>query len=124
MSNVVTQLNSKDVDLPRGKWVELTDRTLPTGKGPDTKILGQFRLLVPDDATRLDIRFVRVFPDGKRDGTGDQAHDLAPFRGQTFPWTWSHSVANKGGFRWAMEAKVAGDGSATWLYRYAKSYES
>lgn len=123
MTNVATQLNSRNVNLPRGKWVELTEKPLPTGKGPDTKILGQFRLQVPDDATRLDIRFVRLFPDGRRDGTGDQAHDLAPFRGQTFPWTWSHSVAN-GNFRWVVEAKVAGEGTATWLYRYAKSYEA
>lgn len=123
MVNVVTQLNKANVDLPRGRWVELTEKTLPTGKGPDTKIQGQFRLRVPADATRLDVRFVRVFPDGKRDGTGDQAIDLTPFRGESFPWTWNHSVAN-GNFRWAMEAKVAGAGNATWAYRFAKSYQA
>lgn len=102
----------------RGKWQRIATGVKAGSKGTQTLMLGQFRIK-PVSAHGVYCRFVRVRPDGKRDGTGDAYFALPP--GGGLPMSHQHVVAG-GNFTWDLEVKVPGSGDFVVAYTYAKSF--
>lgn len=104
-------------EIARGKWVKLI-RGMDVG-GANILMTGQFLLKVPDDVDTVEARFVRVYPGGKRDGTGDVDLYVGHRAGRDFQHTWSHPI-KKGGFTVDVELKVPGTGNADMRYAMGK----
>lgn len=107
--------------IDRGKYVRLI-RGLKTPAAGNVLMTGQFLVKIPSGISQVECRFVRVYEDGKRDGTGDQ--DLCVMHksnGQAFQWTWSHPVKS-GPFVVDVELRVPGKGKADVQYAMGKTH--
>ena len=101
--------------FPRGSWQRIITGLDPDGAA-EAMMTGQFRLR-PLDAPGCYVRFVRVYKDGRRDGTGDAWYQWPPTGG--LPVTHRHTIGG-GRFTVDVEVKVPGTGEFVVWYAYGK----
>lgn len=106
--------------IRRGSWQRVLTGLRTPDKG-NILMQGQFLLRVPKRVDTVEVRFVRVYPGGKRDGTGDVDVFVGHRRGKDFQWTWQHGIAT-GDFTVDVEVRVPGKGKATMRYVYGKVF--
>ena len=101
----------------RGKWQKIITGLATSGPAEDTLMLAQFRLKDYGTARGMHVRFVRVYEDGNRDGTGD-----GWFAMPAGSFVMSHQHWVKGGpFTVDVEVRVPGSGKFTVAYSYGKT---
>ena len=73
--------------IPRGRYVPVIKNMKTPARGY-LLMTGQFLIKVPQGVDTVEARFVRVYPGGKRDGTGDVDLFVGHREGGGFQWTW------------------------------------
>lgn len=111
----------KNRKFARGKWVRVATGAT-TGSGGHILMQGQFNVDIPAGVNYLVVRFVRVYPNGKRDGTGDCHLYVGHRKGKTFQHTWQHGVQNFGG-KVDVEMWMPGTGKFNVRYFYLKVFK-
>lgn len=104
--------------IPRGRYVPVI-KGMKTPGGGYLLATGQFLIKVPKGVDTVEARFVRVYPGGKRDGTGDIDLYVGHRQGQDVQWTWSHPIKT-GNFKVDVELRVPGSGDCEARYVFGK----
>lgn len=104
--------------VDRGSWQRVLTGLRTPARGY-LLMTGQLLVKVPDDVDTVELRFVRVYPGGKRDGTGDVDCYVGHRSGRDWQWTWSHPV-KAGRFTVDVELRVPGSGRVELRYAYGK----